>query len=100
GFLTWGRWSDQLLTAGLIGYYMDATQHVDELSDELRRQLCAHLASIGLRSDLNPVEDGWARTFTTTAEPDLRTEWIDQIAWMLDHLPREAVEHQWQRWMR
>jgi hypothetical protein len=25
---------------------------------------------------------------------------MSQIAWMLDELPADAVEHQWQRWMR
>ena len=100
GFLVWGRWSDQLLEAGLIGYYMGAAEHVDELSGDLRGELCEHLASVALRSDLNPVEDGWVRTFTATVEPDVRTDWMNQIAWMLDRLPGEAVEHQWQRWMR
>jgi hypothetical protein len=100
GFLIWGRWSDKLLTAGLMKYYVAAAQHIDEFSDELRRQLGGHLASVATRSDLNPIDDGWLRTFTTTVEPGVRTEWMNQIAWTLKKLPGEAVEHQWQRWMR
>jgi hypothetical protein len=42
----------------------------------------------------------WIRTFTVTVQVGDRVEWMNQVAWMLDQLPDELVEHQWQRWMR
>jgi hypothetical protein len=98
GFLLWGRPSDQLLTAGLLNQYLAAIAHIGEFRDELRRSLCQHLASIALNSELDPSD--WTRTFTATVNVAVRTEWMDQISWQLRDLPVDAVEHQWQRWMR
>jgi len=98
GFLSWGRSNDHLLTAGLLNQYLQTTAHIGEFRDELRRQLCHHLASIGVYSELDPLD--WAPTFTATVNPTTRAEWMDQITWQLRDLPVDTVEHQWQRWMR
>lgn len=97
GYLTWGRWNDQLLDAGLLTDYLAAAGHLDEFEKELRRQLCSHLAGVAVSSEVDPQ---WMQTFTRTVEPADRVEWMSQVAWMLDDLPEAAVEHQWQRWMR
>lgn len=100
GFLLWGRWNDQLLKAGLLAHYIGATEHIGEFGDQSRRQMYQHLASVGLYSEIDPIADGWLRAFTTTVDADARTEWIDQTTWLLRQMPGDAVEHQWQRWMR
>ncbi len=100
GFLTWGRWHDRLLNAGLLNHYLAAAGHVGEFEAGLRRQLCQHLASIGLYSEIDPIVNGWVAVFTTTVDSETRTEWISQITSLLRELPSEAVEYQWQRWMR
>jgi hypothetical protein len=38
--------------------------------------------------------------FTVAVDVAHRVEWMNQVAWMLKELPVEAVERQWQRWMR
>jgi hypothetical protein len=98
GYLTWGRWNDQLLSAGHIEDYVAAMRHLGELRDEPRRQFSAHLAGVALSSEIDPLE--WMRTFTVTAGVADRIEWMNHVAWMLQELPPEAIEHQWQRWMR
>ncbi|HEY5179856.1 MAG TPA: DUF4020 domain-containing protein [Dermatophilaceae bacterium] len=97
GYLTWGRWNDQLLDAGLLKDYLAAAGHLDDFEEKLRRQLCSHLAGVAVSSEVDPQ---WMQTFTRTVEPADRVEWMSQMAWMLDDLPEGAVEHQWQRWMR
>lgn len=98
GFLQWGRSHDKLLTAGLLNHYLSTVEHIDQLGEGSRRQLHKHLAGIALSSELESL--AWIRKFTATVGPDDRVEWMNQIAWMLEHLPVEAIEHQWRRWMR
>jgi len=98
GFLTWGRWSDQLLGTGLLGSYLAAAGHLGEFREELRRQLCTHLAGVAVSSELDPLS--WMPAFTTTVDVDQRVEWMRQVAWALEDLPADAVENQWRRWMR
>ncbi len=97
GYLVWGRWNDHLLEAGLHRSYLAAAQHAAEFREELQRQLCSHLAAIALVSDREALD--WIREFTASTDVSVRVEWMNQVTWMLDELPPEAVEHQWQRWM-
>ena len=55
GFLSWGRSTDQLLDAGLLRDYLDATAHVGLFEDEMRRQLAQHLAAVALYSEIDPM---------------------------------------------
>jgi hypothetical protein len=98
GYLTWGRANDQLLTVGLLDYYVAATAHADAFRKDLRRQLWSHLAAVALFSELDPLM--WTRSFTKTVEAAQRVEWMNQVTWTLDDMPTDAVEYQWQRWMR
>ena len=100
GYLSWGRWNDQLLTASLLSQYLAAVKHAADFRQELRRQLSLHLATIALHSELDSPADGWIKTFTASVSADIRTDWMNQICWQLRDLPAAATEHQWQRWMR
>ena len=98
GYLTRGRWSDRVLEAGLLDRYLEAAAHIGEFNEETQRRLCGHLASIGVHSEVETTE--WFRDFTANVEPDTRTEWLDQVAVILREIPPDAVESQWNRWMR
>lgn len=98
GFLIWGRWDDQLLSAGLRKHYLGAAAHIEELREEPRRQLPSHLAAVAVYSELEALP--WMHELSSTVKVGVRVEWMSQVAWMLEKLPAEAVEHQWQRWMR
>ncbi|MBO3745242.1 DUF4020 domain-containing protein [Streptosporangiaceae bacterium NEAU-GS5] len=97
GYLAWGQPNDQLLAAGLGDYYLATATHLGAFREEQRRQFCSHLAAVALFSDMDPR---WIRSFTRTVEAVHRVEWMNQVAWTLDDMPADAVEHQWQRWMR
>lgn len=98
GYLMWGRWNDQLLTAGLLEGYLAAADHIDVFSDELRRQLCMHLAAVAISSEVDPLS--WVHKFTAAVDVAHRVEWINQVEWILKERPVAAVERLWQRWMR
>lgn len=65
GFLIWGRWNDPLLTSGLLKHYLAAAGHMEEFGEEPRRQICAHLASVAVNSEIDPLP--WIRNLTVTS---------------------------------
>jgi hypothetical protein len=99
-FLPWGRWNDALLGSGLLPYYLETAVHIGEFTKERCRQLCQHLAHVALESEIDPIANGWVRTFTARVDAGVRTGWMAEVGSLLGSLPIEAVEHQWQRWMR
>ncbi|MEV5898330.1 hypothetical protein [Nonomuraea fuscirosea] len=98
GYLIWGRWTDQLLSAGLLDYYQAAAEHLDELREDLRRELASHLATVALFSQLELLP--WMRQYTARTEVTQRVEWLEHITWLLADLPADGVERQWRRWMQ
>lgn len=98
GFLSWGRWSDELLATGLLAHYLAAASNVDQLREELRHQLANHLAAIAIYSQVEPLS--WIRRFTANASQAFRVEWLKQVSWTLHRLSNDAAEEQWSRWMR
>lgn len=98
GYLTWGRWNDRLLSSGLLDMYIDTVRHQDKLRPELRRQINAHLASIALQGLHDPRS--WLSQFVLASPPEGRVQWANEVGELAERLPPEAVEHQWQRWMR
>ena len=98
GFLTWGRWNDRLLSAGLLKYYAAAAGHINELQEERRRQLYSHLAGVAVFSELDLLQ--WMRTLTVALNVDDRAHWMSNVAWKLEKLSAEAIEHKWQSRMQ
>ncbi|MFW6597106.1 DUF4020 domain-containing protein [Propionibacteriaceae bacterium Y2011] len=98
GFLTWGRWNDGLLQAGLLDAYMVTTEHVEELPDDLRDQLARHLASIAMFAPAAP--DTWLTRFLWAAPEDLRIAWAQGVSRALAQLAPDDAPEQWGRWIR
>jgi len=98
GFLFWGRWTDQLLEAGLLPDYLETAGHIEGFEDELRRQFAEHLTAVALYSEIDPGT--WTAPFTTTTPAQERIEWLNRIAWELDRLDANMRQGNWNRWMR
>jgi hypothetical protein len=98
GFLYWGRWTDQLLEAGLLDNYLDTAPHIEGFADEMRGQFAEHLAAVALYSEIDPVT--WAGQFTRTAPDRVRVDWLNHVGWALDQLDADLRDQQWNRWMR
>ena len=99
GFLTWGRFNDHLLDAGLLTMCIDAAaRRTDQLSPEAGERLYQHLAVIALVG--GPDQMSWISEFTAqVADETLREKWIRNVAQQMSRLPDGAVELQWNRWM-
>lgn len=98
GFLTWGRWNDGLLQAGLLDAYMATAQHVEELPNGLRRQLAVHLTSIAMFAPVDPAT--WLTRFVGAASEDLRVSWAQEVGRALAQLEPGEAPGQWDRWIR
>ncbi len=98
GFLTWGRWNDALLNAGLLTGYIEATVHANELPSDLRGQLARHLTSIAMYAAAAPAS--WLTRFILEAEEELRVSWAGEVRFALMELDPGAEMGQWDRWIR
>ena len=97
GFLTWGRWSEPLLS-DLMPLYEQTFSHMPELTD-LRDRFGEHLAAIALFSTHNPVEEGWLGRFLRTVETEDRKRFAGHISYLLRSLDADAIQNLWNRWM-
>ena len=98
GFLTWGRWNDGLLQAGLLDGYMATTKHALELPNNLRRQLAMHLTSIAMSASVDPAR--WLTRFVVDASEELRASWAQQVGHALTQFDPDEAPRQWDRWIR
>ena len=98
GFLTWGRWNDALLHVGLLDGYMATAEHVDELPDNLRRQLAIHVTSLAMFAPVDPAT--WLSRFVLAAPEALRVSWAQQVKHALIQLEAGEAPSQWDRWIR
>lgn len=99
GFLSWGRFDDQLLAAGLLDGYIQAAVHAAELPERLHQQLYRHLSAVALHNpDASTTQ--WAKTLTFSVDVAFRTTWMNQLGWDLSLQPPEAVEQHWLTWMQ
>lgn len=98
GFLTWGRWNEGLLQAGLLDGYLATAAHVDELPSDLGRQLAIHMTSIAMFAPIEPAS--WLTRFVLEAPEDLRVSWAQQVKHALVQLEAGEAPSQWDRWIR
>jgi len=100
-FIAWGRWNDALLGAGLINGYIGAACRRSHFDEQVRERLLEHLASISLRSEIDPMTSGWLTRFTVDVdEVETRAALWRRIGWELRDLPDEMVERRWSEWMQ
>ena len=98
GFLTWGRWNDGLLQAGLLDDYLATAAHTDGLPNDLSRQLAIHLTSIAMFASAEPTS--WLTRFVLEAPEDLRVAWAEQVEYALTDLEPGEATLQWNRWIQ
>lgn len=97
-FTGWGRWSDQMLDAGLMEHYLIVASHLAEFDGKHRGPILGHLAEIALTSARNPLD--WLPAVIAKLSHAGRSKFADKVTDILGDLPGEAVEHQWSRWIQ
>ena len=91
----------KMLEAGLLDLYMGMVPHFNQhLSDRNSWWFYKHLASIALFSGLDPMAHSWLSRFTADSDIEGRVRWIQMVTEFLSELPCEAVDAQWDAWMR
>ena len=98
GFLTWGRWNDGLLQAGLLDAYLATTTHAEQLPNDLARQFAVHLTSIAMFAPIDPMT--WLTRFVGDASENLRVSWAQEVKHALTQLNSGEAPSQWDRWIR
>jgi hypothetical protein len=100
GFLTWGRWSEEMLP-DLMPLYRQAFQYIPAnlANTELRSQFCLHLASIAIYGSTNPMEEGWLREFLISMESCDRQQFAFHTGSRLRSIQQDAQQNLWGRWM-
>ena len=99
GYLPLGRFTLELLEAGLLDHYVRIAELLNRFTSETQRAYHAHLTLI-VRVFGPDVGSGWLKRFTNTADTDTRVQWIRSVASNFAALPVEDVEAQWEAWMR
>ena len=98
GYLSRGRYTEDLLRAGMLQILLQAVSRAPLFTESLRHNLFGLLAHIALRSTLDPTN--WIPTLIRNADAESRAQWTDTVADYLGEMEPQEVEVQWGRWMR
>ncbi len=102
-YLSRGRASEELLLAGLLDHFVAMTPLVDRLSHrhaKVRSSYAGLAASVCVDTTIDPLGDGWLRTFVASADIDTRVDWIHEITRGMSNLSADTADAHWSRWMR
>ena len=95
GFLSWGRWSNQLLEDGLLGLYLDAATNKVPIERQEDR-LALHLASIAVHADVDPR---WITGLARVADATTRGRWAEFVGRDLQDLEPARRDGLWTSWI-
>ena len=101
GFLSWGRWNEDLLS-DLLPLYEKTFAHLstDLGSSELRDHFSGHIASIAIYGSTNPVQDGWLGRFLKAVDSKERKNWAFHIRILLQDMQENIAQNLWERWLK
>jgi hypothetical protein len=98
GYLWLGRWNEALLS-DLLPLYEQAYNKLPRDS-KTYEWLCAHLASIAVRSSIDPIKSGWLDKFIATVDEKTRIKWATEVIHQLTSLTSEVVKGIWDKWIK
>lgn len=98
GFLSLGSLNRNLLSDGLLTMLVSAVSHGDQLDKDGTRNLPNLLAKIATTAEHDPRL--WIRDIITAGNEAANVAWTRAVRFQLDALEPEAVEAQWQQWIR
>ncbi|WP_432937460.1 DUF4020 domain-containing protein [Kribbella sp. CA-253562] len=98
GVLTFARWNQGLVAAGLDKGLLETAGHLDELDDDLHKRWAGFAAAVALQTD-QPETLSWIRNLIAAATPKSRVDWAEAVRDLLKELPPEATSATWTHWM-
>jgi hypothetical protein len=99
GFLTWGRWTHNMLPH-LLPFYESAFPKVDAEFGKFQRNFCEHLAGIACFSTINPLQHGWLNGFLVAAGLEQRIMWAAAMGGALGQMKEPGAQVAWDHWIQ
>jgi hypothetical protein len=99
GYLTWGKWNNDLLEK-MLPHFRATFTRIEGKLGELARRFCELMAGIALYGALHPMESGWLPEFIGTAGLKARKDWGSAVRQFLETLPAGKRREVWFRWMK
>ncbi|HSH60085.1 MAG TPA: SIR2 family protein [Acidimicrobiales bacterium] len=101
GFLSWGRWNDRLLAAGLrVAFERSFSKLGAKFDEEHRWRFCEHVAGIVVSSSIPDIGMEMAKGLVAVADAASRASFASAIASVLKELPAEVAVARWDAWIK
>lgn len=99
GWLSWGKWSDQLLQEILPFYRQSFSRLRSDLASEQHRFI-EHVLAIAVYWMEDPIRDGFIPEFLRVVGEEQRVALASQMQSFLMNMKEEAKAELWSRWLR
>lgn len=101
GFLSWGRWNDRLLAAGLkVAFERSFSKVGAKFNEEHRRRFCEYVAGIAVTSSIPGIGNEMAKGLVSAADDASRASFASAMETVLGDLPDEVAVARWDAWIR
>ncbi len=100
GFLSWGRWNDRLLSAGLKEAF---TQSFPKLAGPLssrRARFCRYIAAVAVTSSIPDIGPDFARGLVAVADDAARVAFAAAMEDVLRETPPDVAVTRWDDWIK
>lgn len=98
GYLSGGKFNEELLRAGLLDGAIEAASNAHVFSEKLQHSLFGMLAQIALHSQLDVAE--WLPRLVRNSDIEGLTLWANEVTSGLRTMDSEVVEGHWNRWIQ
>ncbi|WP_408098002.1 SIR2 family protein [Peredibacter sp. HCB2-198] len=100
GFLSWGKWSQPMLSDLLI-IFKGAFRHLEKLG-KMRKQFVVFVAGISVTGEMEPLESEWLPKFVSVAQEEDLGELSSSIARVLSDKEEneEIISKAWSKWLK
>ena len=99
GYLTWGKWNNDLLEK-MLPHFRATFTRIEGMLGEHAGRFCELMAGVALYGAVHPIESGWLPEFTRTAGLKARKDWGSAVRQFLEALPVGKRREVWSRWMK
>ena len=99
GYLTWGKWNNDLLVQ-MLPRCKETFARIDGDLGDLADHFCELMSGIALYGAVDPMERLWLPDFSLTAGLKARYKWTSAVGMFLKSLPKGSRPEVWTRWMK
>lgn len=99
GYLSWGKWSDELLeyTRPL---FQKIFKKISILGKDDLDRFIEYVAGICLYASVHPNEDNWLSDFLASSTPETRETFSQKLQWLFRNMKSEGRTIAWKKWIK